>query len=61
MAPPSPIDVVGMQDPSMASMRGANIYLTRSGWMYEVWFQGRVIVIGCCESFEAAMRAATTV
>jgi hypothetical protein len=45
----------------MASIRDANIYLTRTGWMYEVWFQGRVIVIGCCATLEAAMRAARNV
>ena len=47
--------------PIHALMRGANIYLTGNGWIYEVWFQGRVIVIGCCTTLEAAMREAAIV
>jgi hypothetical protein len=39
-------------------MDGARIYETGIGWIYEVWFQGRVIVIGCRATFEAATRAA---
>jgi hypothetical protein len=42
-------------------MNRAKIYRTDSGWIYEVWFQGRVIVIGCCLTFEAATRAAAGV
>jgi hypothetical protein len=42
-------------------LRGPNIYLTGNGWIYEVWFQGRVIVIGCCATLEAAMREAANV
>jgi hypothetical protein len=61
LASPSPIHVVETQNPPVAFMRGANIYLTGSGWIYEVWFQGRVVVIGCCATLEAAMRAATNV
>jgi hypothetical protein len=38
-----------------------NIYLTGNGWIYEVWFDGRVIVVGCCATFEAATRAAADV
>lgn len=37
------------------------IYVTRSGWIYEVWFEGRVIVIGCCATLEEATRAAAEV
>jgi hypothetical protein len=61
LAPLSPIDAVGMQNPSEPFMRGANIYSTDNGWIYEVWFQGRVVVVGCCLTFEAAMRAVATV
>ena len=61
MALPPMIDAIGMQSPPVSSMRGSNIYLTRNGWMYEVWFQERVIVIGCCATLEAAVRAATNV
>jgi hypothetical protein len=61
LAPPSPIRVVEMQNPSMPAMRDANIYPTDNGWIYEVWFQGRVIVIGCCATLEAAVRAAANV
>ncbi|MGZ8231249.1 MAG: hypothetical protein ACXW2A_14520 [Burkholderiales bacterium] len=39
-------------------MTGAKIYETLSGWVYEIWFQGRIIVIGCRASLEAAQRAA---
>jgi hypothetical protein len=34
------------------------IYVTATGWIYEVWYAGRVIVVGCCETREAATRAA---
>jgi hypothetical protein len=61
LASPPPIHVVEMQNPSMASMRRADIYPTGNGWIYEVWFQGRVIVIGCCATFEAAVQAAANV
>jgi hypothetical protein len=57
----SPIHAVGMQNPSEPFMRSANIYSTGNGWIYEVWFQGRVIVIGWCATLEAATRAATNV
>jgi hypothetical protein len=39
-------------------MDSTRIYQTASGWVYEVWFQGRVIVIGCRATLEAATRAA---
>lgn len=37
---------------------GVRIYEVPSGWIYEVWFQGRVITIGCRITLEAAKRAA---
>jgi len=42
-------------------MHRSNIYPTAAGWMYEIWFQGRVIVIGCCATLEAARRAAADI
>jgi hypothetical protein len=39
-------------------MYDLNIYLTATGWIYEVWYGGRVSVIGCCETREAATCAA---
>jgi hypothetical protein len=61
LASPALIHVVEMKEPSTTSSRDANIYVTPNGWMYEVWFQGRVVVVGCCATFEAAMRAVATV
>ena len=57
----SVIHAPGVESPSERLMCGANIYSTGNGWIYEVWFQGRVIVIGCCATLEAATRAATNV
>jgi len=37
---------------------GVRIYQTPSGWLYEVWFQSRLITIGCPATLEAAKRAA---
>ncbi len=42
-------------------MTSSYIYPTGNGWIYAVWFQGRVIVIGCRATLEAAMRAAAAV
>ena len=39
-------------------MDEAGIYQADGGWIYEVWFQGRVIVIGFRATLEAAQRAA---
>jgi hypothetical protein len=39
-------------------MTGIRIYPTGNGWMYEVWFQGRVVILGCHATLEAAQRAA---
>jgi hypothetical protein len=39
-------------------MDEAKIYQTAGGWIYEVWFQGRVIVIGFRATLEGAQRAA---
>jgi len=39
-------------------MSKPRIYQTHCGWIYEVWFQGRVVVVGCRATFEAAVRAA---
>ena len=39
-------------------MSGIRIYEAYKGWIYEVWFQGRVVVIGCHATLEAAQRAA---
>jgi hypothetical protein len=39
-------------------MSDTKIYQTDRGWIYEVWFQGRVVVVGCRTTFEAAVRAA---
>jgi hypothetical protein len=41
-----------------ALLDGAKIYQTPSGWIYEVWFQGRLITIGCRVTLEAARREA---
>lgn len=40
-------------------MSGVKIYQGQGGWIYELWFQGRCIVMGCCESKEQAEIAAT--
>jgi hypothetical protein len=40
------------------AMNGIKLYRTASGWIYEVRFTGRPIVIGCCATLEAASRAA---
>jgi hypothetical protein len=53
--------VAPMQNPPAAFFGGTNIYPIADGWVYEVWFLGRVVVIGCCATLEAAMRAATNV
>jgi hypothetical protein len=42
------------------AMSGIRIYQAYHGWIYEVWFQGRVVIIGCCASLEAAQRAAAS-
>jgi hypothetical protein len=39
-------------------MDGSKIYQGIGGWIYEVWVQGRIVVIGCRATFEAATRAA---
>jgi hypothetical protein len=39
-------------------MTGIRIYQTYSGWVYEIWFQGRVVIVGCRATREAAQRAA---
>jgi hypothetical protein len=53
------LNVIGIvQAERENAMNGAKIYRTQSGWVYEVWFQGRIIVIGCRASLEAATRAA---
>jgi hypothetical protein len=39
-------------------MNGIKIYQTSSGWIYQVWFMDRAIIIGCCATLEAAMREA---
>jgi hypothetical protein len=57
----SPFDVAETQDAPMPAKRRTNVYPTGSGWVYEVWFEKRVIVIGCCATFEAATRAAAVV
>jgi hypothetical protein len=41
-------------------MSGIRIYEAYKGWIYEVWFQGRVVVIGCHATLEAAQLAAAT-
>jgi hypothetical protein len=39
-------------------MSAAKVYESGTGWMYEVWYQGRVIIVGYRGTFEAATRAA---
>lgn len=39
-------------------MNGIKVYQTPGGWIYEVWFMGRAIVIGCCATRAAATREA---
>ena len=39
-------------------MNGINIYQKPGGWIYEVWYQGRILVIGCCKTLAEAQRAA---
>ena len=41
-----------------ALVDGTRVYQMPSGWIYEVWFQGRIITIGCRVTLEAAQRAA---
>jgi len=48
------MDVIEKQE----SVSGVRIYQAPSGWIYEVWFQGRVITLGCRATLEAAKRAA---
>ena len=38
-------------------MNGIKVYRGHNGWIYEVWFQDRCVVMGCCASEEAAYRA----
>jgi hypothetical protein len=40
---------------------GIKLYPTSDGWIYEVWFMNRAIVIGCCATFAAATREALLV
>ena len=40
---------------------GVKLYQTSSGWIYEVWFMHRAIVIGCCATLAAARRQASLV
>jgi hypothetical protein len=40
------------------AMNGVKIYESSSGWIYEVWFMGRAVVIGCCLTLEDATREA---
>lgn len=39
-------------------MNGIKIYEGASGWIYEVWFADRLVVIGCCATLAAATRQA---
>ena len=39
-------------------MNGIKVYQTASGWIYEVWFMDRAVVIGCCTTLAAATRHA---
>ncbi|MEA3155947.1 MAG: hypothetical protein QOK44_3536 [Betaproteobacteria bacterium] len=39
-------------------MNGIKIYPAPSGWIYEVWFMGRAIAVGCCATLAAATREA---
>jgi hypothetical protein len=38
-------------------MSGIKVYLGHNGWIYEVWYEGRCVVVGCCTTEEAAYRA----
>jgi hypothetical protein len=38
-------------------MNGIKVYQAHNGWIYEVWLQGRCVVMGCCRSEDAAYRA----
>jgi hypothetical protein len=42
-------------------MNGIRIYQTSSGWIYEVWFMGRAVVIGCSATLAKATLAAALV
>lgn len=39
-------------------MNGIKVYQTPNGWIFEVRFQGSIIIIGCRSTLEAAHRAA---
>ena len=39
-------------------MSTAKIYETAIGWVFEIWFQGRIVIVGCRSTREAAQRAA---
>ena len=42
-------------------MRKVSIYKSAGGWIYEVWIAARAIVIGRCETREAAEAEAALV
>lgn len=39
-------------------MNGIRIYQAPYGWIYQVCFMGRTVVLGCCPTLEEAMREA---
>ena len=43
---------------SRHAMNGIRIYESSSGWIYEVWFLGRAVIVGCCRTLETATREA---
>jgi hypothetical protein len=38
-------------------MNGIKVYRAHNAWGYEVWFQSRCVVIGCCATGDAAYMA----
>ena len=38
-------------------MNGIKVYRSHNGWIYELWFHGRCVVVGCCKTEAAAYRA----
>lgn len=38
-------------------MNEIKVYRSYNGWIYQLWFQGRCVVVGCCKTEAAAYKA----
>lgn len=41
-------------------MNGVKIYQTANGWIYEIWYLGRAIIVGCSATLADATLEAQT-